>query len=124
MAAKLALGFHQALGPAAVISSPWLAGVFGFLTGSANATNGLLMISQAALVAEIGFPLVWAAARQNTAAAALTMLSPARLAMACALVGDRTLERPTYARAWPLALGAMLALSFVALWILATDAPI
>lgn len=113
MAAKLASALENCLGPSALVVTPWLAGAFGFLTGSGNATNGLLMSSQVALASEARFPLPWAAAIQNTAAAGLTMLSPARVAMACALVGDQALERATYAKAWPLGVGALAALSLV-----------
>ncbi|WP_204313557.1 L-lactate permease, partial [Klebsiella michiganensis] len=42
MAAALALGLRQVLGPFAALATPWLAGTFGFLTGSSNASNGLL----------------------------------------------------------------------------------
>jgi lactate permease len=98
----LAKGLTSSLGPAAVLATPLFAGLFGFLTSSGSATNGLLMPAQAALAQETGLSLPWLAAVQNVAAAALTMLSPVRVAMGCALVGRPDLEPAVYARAWPL----------------------
>ncbi|WP_315838295.1 hypothetical protein [Bradyrhizobium prioriisuperbiae] len=46
--------------------------------------------------------LPWLAAIQNTTSAALTMLSPVRVAVGCALVGKPNLERAAYLQAWPL----------------------
>jgi lactate permease len=115
IALALARGLRELFGPAAVLAVPLLAGAFGFLTGSCNATNGLLMPSHAALAAEERKSLFWLAAIQNTTAAALTMLSPARVAMACALVHRAGLERETYLRAWPWAVGAMFIMSGIAL---------
>lgn len=111
IAAALAQGLRGLLGRFAVLATPLLAGTFGALTGSGNATNGLLMASQASLAADGRIPLAWIAALQNTAAAALTMLSPARVATGCALMGSRDLEREVYRQAWPLgaaALGVLL----------------
>uniref|UniRef100_UPI0013DB9778 hypothetical protein n=1 Tax=Serratia marcescens TaxID=615 RepID=UPI0013DB9778 len=59
-------------------------------------------------------PLAWIAAIQNTAAAALTMLSPARVAMGCALVGHRELARAVYRKAWLLGAAPLAALSVLA----------
>jgi hypothetical protein len=86
----------------AVVVTPLLASLFGFMTSSSAATNGLLMPAQAALAQAAQVSLPWLAASQNVAAAAATMLSPIRLAMGCALVGRPDLERPVYAHAWPL----------------------
>ena len=114
MAAGLATGLRLLLDAAAPVATPVLAGLFGFLTSSGNASNGLLMPSQVALATETGVSLPWLAAIQNTAGSAMTMLSPVRLAMGCALVGRPDLERPAYAHAWPLAASAMLVLVGVA----------
>ncbi|HEV7369277.1 L-lactate permease [Arenibaculum sp.] len=114
MAGALAAGLGQALGPYAVVSTPWLAGAFGFLAGSGNASNGLLMAAQAGIAAQSGLPLVQVAAIQNTAAAALTMLSPVRVAMGCALARQTDLEHAVYRRAWPLGAAPLLLLSMVA----------
>ncbi len=102
MAGSLANALRNGLGSAAVLAVPSAAGLFGLLTSSSNASNGLLMPSLAALALDSGASLPWLAAVQNTAAASLTMLSPVRLAMGCALVGRPDLERPLYQRAWPL----------------------
>ena len=98
----LAKGLRSALGPLAVLATPLFAGLFGFLTGSSNATNGLLMPAQVSLAREASLSLPWLGAIQNTTAAALTMLSPVRVAVGCALVGKPDLERAVYLRAWPL----------------------
>jgi lactate permease len=102
IASGVADGLRSSLGVAAVVATPLLASVFGFMTSSSAATNGLLMPAQAALAQATQVSLPWLAASQNVAAAAATMLSPVRLAMGCALVGRPDLERPVYTRAWPL----------------------
>jgi lactate permease len=95
---------RAALGPGAALATPLFAGLFGFLTSSSSTANGLLMPAQAALAQSEHFSLAWLAAVQNVAAAAMTMLSPVRVAVGCSLAGDAKLERPVYARAWPLGL--------------------
>ena len=114
MAAELARAMNAGLGPLAVLATPLLGATFGFLTGSSNAANGLLMPSQAALAAANQLSVAWVAALQNTAAAALTMLSPVRVAMGCALAGSPNLERTAYARAWPLGAAAIAVLTTAA----------
>jgi lactate permease len=114
MAAELAKAMNAVLGPFAILATPLLGAIFGFLTGSSNAANGLLMPSQAALAAENQLSVAWVAALQNTAAAALTMLSPVRVAMGCALAGSPGLERCAYARAWPLGAVAIVVLTMAA----------
>jgi lactate permease len=110
IAGQLARGLQLALGSAAVLATPLIAGLFGFLTSSGNATNGLLMASQASLAAAAHLNLAWVAAVQNTAAAALTMISPVRIAMGCALVGQPALARLVTASAWPLAASSLAVL--------------
>jgi lactate permease len=117
MAQGIADGVRRALGSLAVIVTPLLAGALGFLTGSSNATNGLLMRSQVSL-ADGHVALVWIAALQNTAAAALTMLSPVRVAMGCALVGQSDLQRTVYTQAWPLGAAALGVFACVAAFLL------
>lgn len=114
MAGKLAEGVRLALGRAAPLATPLLAGLFGFLTGSGNATNGLLMTAQAALARSAHLSVPWLAALQNVAAAALTMLSPIRLAFGCALAGDPDLQSGVYRRAWSLGAIPLLILILVA----------
>lgn len=108
-------GAREALGPAAVLASPLLAGVFGFLTGSVNATNALLMSAQPVLAAAAGFSLHWVAAMHSAAAGAATMLSPVRVAFACSLAGARGQEREIYRRAWPLSAVPVAVLSLAML---------
>jgi lactate permease len=108
MTDALAHALHDGLGPAALLAVPLLAGLFGFIAGSGNAANGLLMPAQVAVAAEASADVAWIAAIQNTTAAALTMLSPVRLAMACALAGCPGQERAVYARAWPLGILALI----------------
>ncbi len=109
-AQSLADGLVLALGAGALVATPLLAGVFGFVTGSSNATNALLMTSQVNLSAQHGVSPLWIAAIQNVAAAALTMLSPARVSMGCALTGEKKLEGQIYARAWSLGIVPILLL--------------
>jgi len=117
MAQGIADGVRRALGSLAVIVTPLLAGALGFLTGSSNATNGLLMRSQVSL-ADGHVALVWIAALQNTAAAAMTMLSPVRVSMGCALVGQSDLQRTVYTQAWPLGAAALGVFASVAAFLL------
>lgn len=112
-AQSLAQGVALALGAAALLATPVLAGAFGFVTGSGNATNALLMTSQIGLAVQYGLPPLWIASVQNIAASALTMLSPVRVSMGCALVGDRRLEGQAYARAWVLGVVPVLFLILI-----------
>ncbi len=100
IADAVANAVQQALGSSASLAVPVLAGLFGFLTGSGNAANGLLMQAQISLAREMDISPLWVAAVQNTAAAALTMHSPARVAMGCTIAGVPHLERAVYARTW------------------------
>lgn len=104
IASLLAEGLAGSVGRNGILATPVLAGVFGWVTGSGNATNALLMTSQVQLATTYELSVPWIAAMQNVAAASLTMLSPARVAMACALVGQRGMEGAVYAKAWPLGL--------------------
>jgi lactate permease len=92
-----------------------LAGLFGLLTSSSSTANGLLMPAQASLAQWGQLSLPWLAALQNVAAAALTMLSPVRVAVGCSLVGRVGLERQIYARGWPLGVVPLLMLTGIAL---------
>ena len=101
-AQSLAGGLALYLGAGAIVATPLLAGTFGFMTGSGNATNALLMTSQIALAEQYRISPLWVGALQNVAASALTMLSPVRVSMGCALAGDRALESRVYRQAWRL----------------------
>jgi lactate permease len=114
MAAELAKAAQGLLGRDAILLTPLLGALFGFLTGSSNAANGLLMPSQAALAVENHLGVVQVAALQSTAAAALTMLSPVRVTMGCALARAPGLERLAYARAWPLGVIPIIVLTAAA----------
>ncbi len=113
MATGLAEGIANILGPLSPLATPLLAGLFGFVTGSLSTTNGLLMPSQAALAVAAHVNATWLAAVQNVAGAALTMLSPIRVAVGCALVDRRDLERRIYSRAWGLGAAPVLILVLV-----------
>lgn len=102
MATGLEHAVQVALGPAAALATPLFAGLLGFLTSSSSTTNGLLMPPQVALAQGAHLSLPWLASLQNVGAAALTMISPIRVAVGCSLVGDIKLEQRLYARAWPL----------------------
>ncbi|WP_197521031.1 L-lactate permease [Bradyrhizobium icense] len=101
MAEALGQGVRQLFGAGAPLTVPLLAGLFGFITGSGSASNGLLMPAQISLAREAYLDPGWIAAIQNVGAAALTMLSPARVATCCVLAGVPHLERRVYAGAWP-----------------------
>jgi lactate permease len=73
------------------------------------------MPAQAALAQWGQLSLPWLAALQNVAAAALTMLSPVRVAVGCSLVGRVGLEQQLYSRAWPLGIVPLLILTGFAL---------
>lgn len=100
---------HAGLGPATLLAAPLLGAIGGFLTGSAAASNSMMMPVQAAMGAGTGF---WAAALQNTAACNFTLLSPIRVSMALALATPRASEGAAYRAAWPIA--AMLCLGLLA----------
>jgi lactate permease len=120
MSAARAEAIHGLLGSTASLAAPALAGLFGFITGSANASAGLLMQTQVRLAHEASLDTSWIAAIQNTAGAALTMLSPVRVAVGCAFAGVPHLKRLVYARSWPLGVSPILILTgFTAMLLLA-----
>jgi len=102
IARGLADALLAAVGPtAALIAVPVFAAIGGLLTGSTTGANGLFMPSQVALGTAAGLPDIgWLAAVQNTAASAATMLSPIRVSMGCAWLGQPDMERPVYRAAW------------------------
>jgi lactate permease len=115
MASGCAQAVYLALGSGAPLATPLFAGFFGLLTSSSSTANGLLMPAQAALAQWGQLSLPWLAALQNVAAAALTMLSPVRVAVGCSLVGRVGLEQQLYSRAWPLGIVPLLILTGFAL---------
>lgn len=104
VARGLADALLASVGPAAAITAvPVFAAIGGLLTGSTTGANGLFMPSQVALGTAAGLPdISWLAAVQNTAASAATMLSPIRVSMGCAWLGQPGMERSTYRTGWPL----------------------
>lgn len=117
LAAELAHGAKGALGGAAVLLAPLLGALSGALTGSNTASNGLMMPIQVELARAAGADPSWAAAMQNAAGSSLCMLSPARVATGCALLGVPGAEARAYRLAWPL--GAVAVLVLASLWVLA-----
>lgn len=114
VSAALAHAWAELTGPGAILISPVLSAVAGFLTGTNVASNSLLMPLQAAIASSTAVDERWLAAIQNTAGSNLTMLSPVRVAMAAALVGIVGKEREIYRLIAPLglvALGMLLAVT-------------
>lgn len=99
-------------GPLAVLASPVFASIAGFLTGSNVASNAMLMPMQTALSAHSAIEGYWIAAVQNTAGSNLTMLSPIRVAMGCALLKTNA-EHQIYRLAFPLGFLATGTLVFI-----------
>jgi lactate permease len=108
MAAALADAMHGAAGNLALLGSPAFAAIAGFLTASSAAGNAMVMPLQSALALQSGIDGFWLIALQNTVAANLTLLSPARVAMGVALMGATARESEVYRQGWWLALPALL----------------
>jgi lactate permease len=108
MAAALADAMHGAAGNFALLGSPAFAAIAGFLTASSAAGNAMVMPLQSALALQSGIDGFWLIALQNTVAANLTLLSPARVAMGVALMGGTAGESEVYRQGWWLALPALL----------------
>src|SRR5690606_16905984 len=70
---------------AAVVFSPVLAAIAGFLTASNAASNSLLMPNVVGLAHAGNWSVEWIAAIQNVTGSALSMLSPVRVVMGCAI---------------------------------------
>src|SRR5262249_3878908 len=117
MASGCAQAVQLVLGSGAALATPMFAGLFGLLTSSSSTANGLLMPAQAALAQWGQLSLPWLAASQNVAAAALTMLSPVRVAVGCSLVGHVGLGRQLYPRAWPLGAMPLIILTGIAAFV-------
>ncbi|MFJ3463441.1 L-lactate permease [Achromobacter spanius] len=104
---------------AAVVFSPILAAVAGFLTASNAASNSLLMPSVAALAQAGGWDVAWIAAVQNVTGSALSMLSPVRIVMGCAVAAlGAGIMSDVYRRAWPLGLAPVLIMMLAALMLI------
>ncbi len=108
IAAELAGGLAQALGPAAPFAMVPMAIMSGIITGTNVGSNAALMPVQAALGAAAGLPPALVAALHNFAGGAGAGMGAAGLAMLCGLLADGT--RP--AAIWRLLLPSMAALLF------------
>ena len=98
----LASAWVDSVGSLAIIGSPWYGATAGFLTGSNVASNAIMMPLQTTLSQYTEMSSAWIAAVQNTAGSHLTLLSPIRVAMACALIGLVAQEKNIYRQVWPL----------------------
>lgn len=107
MATALARDWSELAGRFSVLASPVFAAVAGFLTSSNIGSNAMVMPIQGAIAAQSQFDPVWMAALQNTAGSNFTMLSAARVAMGCALVGLAGRERDIYREAYLLGVAAL-----------------
>lgn len=103
LAADLARDAQALAGGSAFYLAPLLGGLNGFLTGSNTASNDMMMPVQTALARTAGVNIAWAAAIQNVAGSTFTMLSPARIATGCALLGLTGQDRAAYGKTWPFA---------------------
>ncbi|RDD61433.1 hypothetical protein DRB17_13225 [Ferruginivarius sediminum] len=121
MAGAMTETLVAAAGGTAVLASPAMGGLAGFLTGSNVASNAIMMPLQAQIAAHTGHPLTWLAAIQIASGNALTMFSPIRIAMGAALIGQPGGESEIYRRSLPMAAAVAAALfAFAAgVWALA-----
>lgn len=96
IAASLAAGMLESMGRTSVFLSMMLAALFGLVTNSANASNGLLMNSQLALAHGTGLSVLGAAALQHASAIAMSTFSPVRIMLACSFAGVAVGIRDVY----------------------------
>jgi len=97
-ARTMAEAIAEVMGNQAIVMSPLLAGVAGFLTGSNTASNAMMMSVQSALAAKSNVSMVFLSSVQNVSGSAMTALSPARIVFASTLAGGIG-ERALYRRA-------------------------
>lgn len=107
MATALAAEWSGLAGRFSVLASPIFAAVAGFLTSSNIGSNAMVMPIQGAIATQSQFDPAWIAALQNTAGSNFTMLSAARVAMGCSLVGLVGQERDVYQQAYLLGVAAL-----------------
>lgn len=117
MAAEIMRALIGAVGAGAVLASPVIAALMGLLTGSNVAANAIAMPVQKSLALQAGLPITWIAGLQNTAGSNFTLISPIRIAMGAALVGEGGREGEIFRRAMPIA-GAALAVFLLAALVL------
>lgn len=112
VAAGLAQGVIGLFGRWSIMITPMISALFGTLTNSASAANGLFMSSQVSLATSAGLNVAAVIALQHMAALAMTMVSPVRIAIACSLAGTPGREREVYRPIAPFAaavIGVLLA---------------
>lgn len=123
IATSLAAGMLEALGRTSVFLSMLLAALFGLVTNSANASNGLLMNSQLALAHGTGLSALGAAALQHASAIAMSTFSPVRIMLACGFAGVAVGMREVYRTVLPLMGVVALIILLVACVLLAYAGP-
>jgi len=114
IAAALASRLFEAFGIGTVLATPWLAGAFGVLTNSGTPGNSLLMSAQVALATQAGLAVPVVAALQHVSGTCLSLFSPVRTSMACAMAGLPGRERHAYVAMLPFAIAGVLVLSIAA----------
>ncbi|ODT22669.1 MAG: hypothetical protein ABS35_14280 [Kaistia sp. SCN 65-12] len=96
IARGLAAGLFEAFGRWSVVLTPIISAVFGALSNSGNAANGLFMSSQVSLATAAGLNVAAIIALQHVASLSLTMISPVRISIVCSLAGTPGRERQAY----------------------------
>ncbi len=117
IAAKLAQSWASMTGDYAIFATPVFAAIAGFLTGSNIGSNAMVMPIQSGLASHGQYDLGWIAALQNTTGSNFTMLSAARVAMGCSLLGNKVSEHAVYARGYLLGVAAILIMGVVPLFL-------
>jgi len=117
IAASLAQSWASITGNYAVFATPLFAAIAGFLTSSNIGSNAMVMPIQSGLASHGQYDLGWVAALQNTTGSNFTMLSAARVAMGCSLLGNKVTEHAVYARAYLLGVAVILIMGAVPLFL-------
>jgi lactate permease len=114
VAAALAQALATAAGPAAPYTAPVLAAAAGFFIGTNVGSNSATMPLVAALSAGTALPPALLPAIQNFVGSACVLLSPAAIALATGIAGERVAPRAIWRLMWPLA-PAAVAVAWVAI---------
>jgi lactate permease len=117
IAAGLAQGLFRSLGQWAVVMTPILAGLFGVVTNSGGAGNGLFMASQIDLATTAGLTVSAVAALQHMSGLTMSMFSPVRMAIVCSLAGTPGMEGDAYRVMLPFAVATIAILLAISLLI-------
>jgi lactate permease len=97
--------------------TPILAGLFGVVTNSGGAGNGLFMASQIDLATTAGLTVSAVAALQHMSGLTMSMFSPVRMAIVCSLAGTPGMERDAYRVMLPFAVATIAILLAISLLI-------